>query len=67
MTSAADPGFSEGGSESGVDIGGGASLSIVSVNQGVWGHSLPEAVGYLIVLVLKSHIMQDWSVFDLNL
>ena len=33
----ADPGFSEGGSESGVDIEGGANPSIVSVKQGAWG------------------------------
>ena len=33
----ADPGFSEGGSESGVDIEGGANPSIVSLKQGVWG------------------------------
>ena len=33
----ADPGFSEGGgSESGVDIEGGANPSIVSLKQGVW-------------------------------
>ena len=33
----ADPGFFEGGSESGVDIEGGANPSIVSLKQGVWG------------------------------
>ena len=33
----ADPGFLKGGSESGVDIEGGANHSIVSLKQGVWG------------------------------
>ena len=46
----ADPGFSEGGSESGVDIEGGANPSIVSLKQGVWGAQPPlEAMGYLIL------------------
>ena len=39
--------FLKGGSESGVDIEGGANRSIVSLKQGVWGHSPPEAMGYL--------------------
>ena len=43
----ADPGFPEGGSESGVDIGGGANSSIASLKQGV--HP-PETTGYLILL-----------------
>ena len=37
-----DPGFSEGGSESGVDIEGGANPSIVSLKQGVWGAQPPQ-------------------------
>ena len=36
--------FLKGGSESGVDIEGGANPSIVSLKQGVWG-----AMGYLIL------------------
>ena len=38
--------FLKGGSESGVDIEGGANPSIVSLKQGVWGRSPPEAMGY---------------------
>ena len=38
-----DPGFSEGGSESGVDIGSGANPNIVSLKQGVWGAQLPRS------------------------
>ena len=41
----ADPGFSEGGSESGVDIEGGANPSIVSLKQGVWGAQPPRSYG----------------------
>ena len=41
--------FLKGGSESGVDIEGGANPSIVSLKQGVWGRSHPEAMGYLIL------------------
>ena len=40
--------FLKGGSESGVDIEGGANRSIVSLKQGVWGLR-PEAMGYLIL------------------
>ena len=47
--SGADPGFSEGGSESGVDL----EPNIVSLKQGVWGHSPPEAMGYLILFSTK--------------
>ena len=43
--SGADPGFSEGGSESGVDIEGGAKPSIVSLKQGVWGAQPPRSYG----------------------
>ena len=59
--------FLKGESESGVDIEGGANSSIVSLKQGVWGRSPPEAMGYLIWIVLKSQKMQDCSVFKLNL
>ena len=41
----ADPGFSEGGSESGVDIEGGANRSIASLKQGVWGAQPPRSYG----------------------
>ena len=41
--------FLKGGSESGVDIEGGANPSIVSLKQGVWGRNPPEAMGYLIL------------------
>ena len=36
--------ISEGGSESGVDIEGGANRGIVSLKQGVWGYS-PRSYG----------------------
>ena len=32
-----------------MDIEGGANPSIVFLKQGVWGHSPPEAIGYLIL------------------
>ena len=35
----ANPEFCEGGSESVVDLEGGANPSIVSLKQGVWGNS----------------------------
>ena len=42
----ADPGFSEWGSESGVDIEGDANPSIVSLKQGgVWGAQPPRSYG----------------------
>ena len=41
--------FLKGGSESGVDIEGGANPSIVSLKQGSGGCSPPEAMGYLIL------------------
>ena len=41
--------FLKGGSESGVDIEGGANRSIVSLKQGAWGLCPPEAMGYLIL------------------
>ena len=37
--------FLKGGSESGVDIEGGANPSIVSLKQGVWGAQLPRSYG----------------------
>ena len=37
-----DPGFSEGGSESGVDIGGGANPIIVSMKQGSGGAAIQK-------------------------
>ena len=54
----------KGGSESGVDIEGGANPSIVSLKQGVWGAQPPRSYG---VFNLKSQKMQDCSVFKLNL
>ena len=42
--------FLKGGSESGVDIEGGANPSIVSLKQGVWGAQPPRSyMGYLIL------------------
>ena len=35
----------KGGSESGVDIEGGANPSIVSLKQGVWGAQPPRSYG----------------------
>ena len=46
----ADPGFSEGGSESGM---GETNPSVVSLKQGVWGCSPPEAMGYLTLFSTK--------------
>ena len=43
LDSGVDPGFSEGGSESGVHIGGGANPSIVSLKQGIWGAAPPRS------------------------
>ena len=37
--------FLKGGSESGVDIEGGANPSIVSLKQGVWGAQPPRSYG----------------------
>ena len=37
--------FLKGGSESGVDIEGGANRSIVSLKQGVWGAAPPRSYG----------------------
>ena len=37
--------FLKGGSESGVDIEGGANRSIVSLKQGVWGAQPPRSYG----------------------
>ena len=37
--------FLKGGSESGVDIEGGANPSIVSLKQGVWGAAPPRSYG----------------------
>ena len=37
--------FLKGGSESGVDIEGGANPSIVSLKQGVWGAVPPRSYG----------------------
>ena len=37
--------FLNGGSESGVDIEGGANPSIVSLKQGVWGAQPPRSYG----------------------
>ena len=37
--------FLKGGSESGVDIEGGANRSIVSLKQGVWGVQPPRSYG----------------------
>ena len=37
--------FLKGGSESGVDIDGGANPSIVSLKQGVWGARPPRSYG----------------------
>ena len=50
----ADPRFSEGGSESGVDIG----VGIVSLKLGVWGARPPEAIAmeHLILFSTKSHM-----------
>ena len=55
--------FVKEGSESGVYIGGGANPSVVSVKQGSGGHSPQKLLGIYFCLVLRSHIMQDWSVF----
>ena len=42
--------FLKGGSESGVDIEGGANPSIVSLKQGVWGAQPPRSyMGYLLL------------------
>ena len=46
QTSRVDPGFSKGGSESAVDLEGGANPSIVSLKEGVWERSPPEAMEY---------------------
>ena len=45
--------FLKGGSESGVDIGGGANTNIISLKQGVWKYSPPEAMVYLILFSTK--------------
>ena len=62
-----NPGFSEGGSELGMDQKGGANPSIIlSLKQGVWGVQPSEAMWYLILFSTKPHKMQDWGVFKLN-
>ena len=43
FSSGVDPGFSEGGSESGVDIEGGANPIIVSLKHAVWGAQPPRS------------------------
>ena len=50
-----------GGSESGVDLEGGADRSTIFLKQGVWGHTLRSyGIFNFVFSTTKSHMMQDF-------